>query len=86
MNVGRFCLGFIGVTIRQVTRSESLKLVNELVGIADEVNVVGICCILQHFNVFTRALGQVSFKSRVAASKNITQCTGDLLAVYQWWM
>ena len=42
VNVGTFCFGFIAVKIpfSQATRSDSLYLVQELAGIADEINAI----------------------------------------------
>ena len=39
--------------------SDSLYLVQELSGIADDVNVVGVCRVVWHFSVLSGALRQV---------------------------
>ena len=61
VNVGTFCFGFIDVKIAllQATRSDSLYLVQQLAGIADEINVVGGCRAVGHFSVFSRVLRQI---------------------------
>ena len=71
MNVGVLCFRFTDdkMPLQKTTRRDSLDLIQEHITVADKVNVVSICNVVWHIDVFSWALWQVVLKSRMAASR-----------------